>query len=835
MGKRMKKALAITICLALTFFLSFIHNYNSYGSEEDPIISQYRKALELDPDNIKIQYQLGIVLLRAKLYRDALDQLLKVYVERPDDAELNYHLGLAYAKTGALADAFDAYMRVKDLDQERAKARYELDKAFYNLGLANQKKQGFEEALKAYEESIRIKPGQARAYCRKGELLFDLGNYDQAMRSLKICEGRSPEDQRIRQYIIATHQAKGLAFIRDKMNNEALIEFKKLIELAPENENANYFLGHLYYHMADYNKALEFIGMIHTPRSSQILENLPPLLQNIAIELQRREDWEEAGKALRQAIDLRRSDPNLHFMLGYNHMKMGNYKPAYKEMKEVLLLSPEHSKANLALAVVTEELIDQSIKQGEYYLSRGNYADALKEFNYLLQIDPQNQIAFEGKRMAEEGLEASILKAEEERKEKVARMLSEAERLLNEEKPREALIAFRSAIKLDPEHTEGLRGLEATEELLEERKNAHTLRGDQYIELENLYMALKEYKEALFYDPDDTRMQAKLKSTENNLASIVTPLLKEAKAYEKKGKLKESVATYNEVLVYDLENQVALDGRARTTKALEKEFQTYLSEGRKYSRQGDYLKAINNLNRAKELKPDDFTLREEIKNVSARVKKSVARKLKNAEIALKKERYSEAVTLYEEILSVDKRNQDALGGLKNAKDLRADEINRKTSLAKEAFNKGKYYRAYKLYGEVLAMNKGDKKAKKMMTDARKRLDKTTEPLIKKAVSAYNKGKINGAILDFKRVLNIDPTNQLAKRYLGKIDKTKARKAIEKEVERHYLSGIELYTDGKYLDAIKRWETVLELDPQHQKARLNIEKAKRKLEGVMDVK
>ncbi|MEE9591025.1 MAG: tetratricopeptide repeat protein, partial [Thermodesulfobacteriota bacterium] len=767
--------------------------------------------------------------------RDALDHFLKVYEKRPDDAELNYHLGLAYAETGALAEAFDAYMRTKALDIERAKVRYELNKAFYNLGIANQKKDRLEEALKAYEESIKIKPGQARAYCRKGELLFKLGNYDRAMKSLKTCEGRSPDDQRVRQYIIATHQVKGLAFIRDKKSNEALIEFKKLVELAPENENANYFLGHLYYQMADYNKALEFMGMIHTPKSLEISENLPPLLQNTAIELQKREDWQGADKALRQAINLRRSDPNLHFMLGYNHMKMGNYKPAYKEMKEVLVLSPEHSKANLALALVTEEFIDQCIKQGEYYLSRGNYADALKEFNDLLQIDPQNQIGFEGKRMAEEGLEASMLKAEEEREEKIVNMLSKAERLLNEEKPRDALMAFRYVIELDPEHIEGLRGLKAAEGLLEERKNAHILKGDQYAALENSYMALKEYKTALSYDPEDTRIKAKLKSTEKNLASIVTPLLKEAKVHEENGKLKESVATYNEVLKYNPENQLALDGRARSSKTLEKAFHTYLSKGREYSRQGDYLKAIKNLNRAKELKPDDFTLKEEIKEVSARVKKSVARKLKNAKNAFKNERYSEAIALYEEILSVDKGNQGALRDLKDAKNLRADDINRKTSLAKEAFNKGKYYRAYKLYGEVLAMNKGDKKAKKMMADARKKLDKATAPLIKKAVGAYNKGEIDGAILGFKRVLNIDPTNQLAKRYLGKIDKTKARKAVEKEVERHYLSGIELYTDGKYLDAIKSWEKVLELDPQHQKALLNIEKAKRKLEGVMDVK
>ena len=49
----------------------------------------------------------------------------------------------------------------------------------------------------------------------------------------------------------------------------------------------------------------------------------------------------------------------------------------------------------------------------------------------------------------------------------------------------------------------------------------------------------------------------------------------------------------------------------------------------------------------------------------------------------------------------------------------------------------------------------------------------------------------------------------------------------------YLQGIELYTEGDYKQAIAIWYQVLDLDPDHRKARRNIEKAKRKLKQIQE--
>ncbi|MBA3065081.1 tetratricopeptide repeat protein, partial [bacterium] len=50
-----------------------------------------------------------------------------------------------------------------------------------------------------------------------------------------------------------------------------------------------------------------------------------------------------------------------------------------------------------------------------------------------------------------------------------------------------------------------------------------------------------------------------------------------------------------------------------------------------------------------------------------------------------------------------------------------------------------------------------------------------------------------------------------------------------EMKEHYNKGSELYAAGKYKKAIKEWEEVLELDPQHQQSKDSIEKARKKLQ------
>jgi len=62
-----------------------------------------------------------------------------------------------------------------------------------------------------------------------------------------------------------------------------------------------------------------------------------------------------------------------------------------------------------------------------------------------------------------------------------------------------------------------------------------------------------------------------------------------------------------------------------------------------------------------------------------------------------------------------------------------------------------------------------------------------------------------------------------------------RQARARVVEQHYSQGVRLYREEKLAEAVSKWQTVLELDPQHANAKRNIDQAQRLLKALEERK
>jgi tetratricopeptide (TPR) repeat protein len=370
--------------------------------------------------------------------------------------------------------------------------------------------------------------------------------------------------------------------------------------------------------------------------------------------------------------------------------------------------------------------------------------------------------------------------------------------------------------------------------LIDENKERRVLMGDSYMERENFYLALKEYTLASGYDPDDTLIQAKAVTAEERLSSTVRPLIQEGAALEKEDDFAEAVSAYDSALKMNPESREALRGKTRAATALNERFRKLFNKGRKQLTAADYPGAMNNFRRAERLKPDDTGLKKEMAKAMAGLGEYIERKMEVAESAMQKGDYPTAIAAYTEVNDLDAGNREAKEGLKTAGGLLSEIVGEKLALADDAFSRSRYQGAFDLYGEILALDKRSRRARDGRARALRKLDSIAS-LNKKGVAKYKKRDDKGAAYDFKKVLEIDPGNRTAKKYLANISGRKGPRLGKKAIERLYLEGIELYTDGKYVGAIKKWEKVLKADPRHDKALFNIRKAKRKLEGVMDVK
>ncbi len=77
------------------------------------------------------------------------------------------------------------------------------------------------------------------------------------------------------------------------------------------------------------------------------------------------------------------------------------------------------------------------------------------------------------------------------------------------------------------------------------------------------------------------------------------------------------------------------------------------------------------------------------------------------------------------------------------------------------------------------------------------------------------------------MLAIDPWQSEARAEQRRLDKI--RHTGPENQHLLYLQGMELYTSGRYEEAIAAWEKVLSPPPEQERARMNIEMARRKLQ------
>lgn len=163
--------------------------------------------------------------------------------------------------------------------------------------------------------------------------------------------------------------------------------------------------------------------------------------------------------------------------------------------------------------------------------------------------------------------------------------------------------------------------------------------------------------------------------------------------------------------------------------------------------------------------------------------------------------------------------------------LKGEILNKMLAEGIAAYKNGNYPHAMEEFNEMLLVDARNTEALRWRKETKGKIDIFVAPWLKEGMAAYNKGDIDNAVISFKKVINVEPENREAKTYLGKISAPRIEALIEKEVDARYLAGIRFYTDGKYEEAIDSWKKVLELVPNHENASMNIEKAKKKIEGL----
>jgi len=195
------------------------------GHDEEAI-AEWKKALEINPDDAVVNNNLGTHLLKKGQLDEAIPHFEKAVAQKPDYADAQNNLGIVLLQKGRVGEAIEHLEKAEELNHQNTQTYYNLGAAFYMQGKAS-------EALMQWRAGLHIDPedlpllGQAawvlatnpESSVRNGEEAVEL-----ATRAVKLSSGKDP----------AALDTLGAALAEAGRFAEAVDTARQALALAPE-------------------------------------------------------------------------------------------------------------------------------------------------------------------------------------------------------------------------------------------------------------------------------------------------------------------------------------------------------------------------------------------------------------------------------------------------------------------------------------------------------------------------------------------------------------------------------------------------------------------------
>ena len=318
------------------------------------------QAKELDPNNMDILYN-EVSLLEAEGKSGeaiaTLKDLLAAGTKRSYSAEekntravLLERLGLLYRNADQTKNAVDSFRQLGDLDPTRASRASVQIIETYRLA------KEFSKASEEAESAFKKYPGDRLLASIRASLLADMGKNDQAIAAMKKLLDEKPDRdgyislaqvyEKTKSYVemakaideagkLSTtndekqtvHFLRGAMLEKQKKYELAEAEFRKVLEMDPNNASALNYLGYMFAERG-----------IRLPEAQQMVSkaleqdpNNGAYLDSLGWVYYRMDKLKEAEDSLLRALEKYSRDPTVHDHLGDVYFKQGKIKEAINQ------------------------------------------------------------------------------------------------------------------------------------------------------------------------------------------------------------------------------------------------------------------------------------------------------------------------------------------------------------------------------------------------------------------------------------------------------------------------------------------------------------------------
>jgi tetratricopeptide (TPR) repeat protein len=258
----------------------------------------------------------GITLLKMKEFKKANEVFTELAAKTPVSAEVYYNLGVSEFRLGDYEKAIRAL-------EESLKLKPDYPPAFLYMGFSLENSERFAAAVAYFDKVIAATPESFDAWLEKGVCQFMMKDQQSAIKSMQ---------QAIRIEPAAAYGHRKLAdvYFQQSLFPEAAVTYKIADRLEPNVYYINFRIASAYYNDKRFAESLPFF---------------------------------------KKASELEPTNQNAQFMLGSAYLAAGNFPPAIESFNKTLEINPEHADAVYGL--------------GTAYLKQKNPEAARKELERL--------------------------------------------------------------------------------------------------------------------------------------------------------------------------------------------------------------------------------------------------------------------------------------------------------------------------------------------------------------------------------------------------------------------------------------------------------------------
>ncbi|MFQ5648824.1 MAG: tetratricopeptide repeat protein [bacterium] len=461
---------------------------------------------------------------------------------------------------------------------------------------------------------------------------------------------------------------------------------------------------------------------------------------------------------------------------GTEHAKAGNYKLASKEFKKYLAFDLLDSRSRSVRQLVA--LLDRRIARTEmrvdslFAVSKTLLAQEEPQFlraalilTRIKELDPTNTEAGKQLLALKPAVDIFVKKSIQNGIDRF-----EANDYVTARK------LFQRALMFEKNNATASYYISSIGKILSDMGSEYFLQGVGYYQQKNYARAKTEFERAIEFNSDLEEAQKYLRLTKEKIAQReekVTELLRQVKVLEQQGKSVQATNVCLKVLELDKNNQQALEFlnrlRPKTARFVSREF----DEAMRYYQQGNLSKASKLFAHILSIDPNHSRAKTTLAKLRQEQKTKLAFHLAQADGFAQASQWQRALEHYSKALTVEPGNREALAG--------RDRMQMKLQIA---------------------------------------------TMLASAQTEFERENYTKAVTDYESILRLDPDNSTAK-----LNLRSANQKIQQQVETHFNKGINLYTRDKYDDAIVEFERVLALDPNHNGARDYIQQAEQRLTAL----